>query len=120
MADILANKVAVITGGASGIGAAAAELFVAEGARVVLGDIQDAEGEAFAAKLGDAARYRHCDVTSEAVFEPTARTTAQILAREPDVLVVALGINDGLRGRPVEDAEAAAVLARAPDPSSGD
>ena len=74
MGDRLANKVAVITGGASGIGAATAELFVAEGARVVLGDIQDAEGEAFAAKLGDVARYRHCDVTSEAEVEALVNT----------------------------------------------
>ncbi len=74
MGDRLANKVAVITGGASGIGAAAAQLFVSEGARVVLGDIQDAEGEAFAAKLGDVARYRHCDVTSEADVEALVNT----------------------------------------------
>ena len=61
----LAGKVAVITGAASGIGAAAAEKFVANGARVVVGDIQDEAGKAFADKLGDSAIYRHCDVTKE-------------------------------------------------------
>ncbi len=62
----LDNKVAVITGGCSGIGLATAELFVAEGARVLIADIQDERGHALAVRLGDAARYQHCDVTDEA------------------------------------------------------
>ncbi len=62
----LEGKTAVITGAASGIGAATAERFVAEGARVVIADIQDDIGEAVAAGLGDHAVYRHCDVIEEA------------------------------------------------------
>ena len=65
MAGRLEGKVAAITGAASGFGAGAARRFVAEGARVVLGDIQDEVGEALAAELGDAAVYVHCDVTVE-------------------------------------------------------
>ncbi|MEM1189289.1 MAG: glucose 1-dehydrogenase [Pseudomonadota bacterium] len=61
----LQDRVAVITGGASGIGAATAKLFIAHGARVVLGDIQDEQGQAFAASLGSKALFRHCDVTKE-------------------------------------------------------
>lgn len=61
----LAGKVAAITGGSSGFGEAAARLFVSEGARVVLGDIQDDAGQAVAESLGDVARFVHCDVTSE-------------------------------------------------------
>ena len=61
----LEGKVAAITGAASGFGAAAARRFVAEGARVALGDIQDDKGEAIANELGDAAVYVHCNVTVE-------------------------------------------------------
>lgn len=61
----LDGKVAAITGAASGFGAAAARLFVKEGARVVLGDIQDDKGKAIAAELGSSAVFVHCNVTSE-------------------------------------------------------
>ncbi len=61
----LDGKVAAITGAASGFGEAAARLFVKEGAKVVLGDIQDEKGKAVAASLGDKAVFVHCDVTSE-------------------------------------------------------
>src|SRR5690606_22556286 len=61
----LESKVAVITGAARGQGEAEARLFVAEGARVLLADIRDEEGEAVAAELGGAAAYVHLDVTDE-------------------------------------------------------
>lgn len=61
----LEGKVAAITGGASGFGAAAAKLFAAHGAQVVLGDIQQARGAAVATALGDAARFVSCNVTVE-------------------------------------------------------
>jgi 3alpha(or 20beta)-hydroxysteroid dehydrogenase len=60
------GKVAVISGGARGMGASHARLLVAEGAKVVVGDILDDEGKALAAELGDAARYVHLDVTQPA------------------------------------------------------
>src|SRR5258705_7617783 len=74
----LDDKVAVITGGASGIGAATAELFVREGARVVIGDLQVELAEALVAKLGDSATFVRCDVSREddvaaLVHEATAR-----------------------------------------------
>lgn len=65
----LKDQVALISGAARGQGAAEARAFVAEGARVVLGDILDAEGNALAAELGAAARYVHLDVTSESDWE---------------------------------------------------
>lgn len=67
----LAGKVAVITGGASGIGRGAVERFVAEGAKVLIADIKDAEGQALAEALGPAAAYHRCDVLQEADIAAT-------------------------------------------------
>jgi 3alpha(or 20beta)-hydroxysteroid dehydrogenase len=58
----LTGKVALISGGARGMGAAHARALVAEDARVVLGDVLDDEGAAVAAELGDNAAYAHLDV----------------------------------------------------------
>lgn len=59
------DKVAIITGGAQGMGAADARMLVAEGAKVVIADILDEPGQALADELGDAARYVHLDVSDE-------------------------------------------------------
>ncbi|GAB3311150.1 Rossmann-fold NAD(P)-binding domain-containing protein [Haliea atlantica] len=61
----LKGKVALITGAASGIGAAAVERFLAEGCSVCLCDIQDDAGKALAERLGEQAMYVHCNVTRE-------------------------------------------------------
>jgi NAD(P)-dependent dehydrogenase (short-subunit alcohol dehydrogenase family) len=63
MAQELAGKTAIITGGASGIGAATAELFVQEGANVVIADVDDARGDELARQLGGPARFKHTDVS---------------------------------------------------------
>lgn len=65
----LESKVAVITGAADGIGEASARLFVREGARVVIADIDDERGRAVARELGQKAVYLHTDVTREADIE---------------------------------------------------
>lgn len=62
---VLDGKVAVVVGGTSGIGARTAELFVAEGAKVVVAGRRQAEGSAVASKLGSAASFVRTDVANE-------------------------------------------------------
>ena len=82
----LDDRVAMVTGAARGTGAATARLLVAEGARVVLADVLDGEGELVAKQLGEAALYLHLDVTSEPDWQ---RAVEHTLARfgSIDVLV---------------------------------
>ncbi|OBH49259.1 SDR family oxidoreductase [Mycobacterium sp. E2479] len=63
MSERLAGKVALVSGGARGMGASHVRTMVAHGAKVVFGDILDDEGKTVAAQLGDAVRYVHLDVT---------------------------------------------------------
>lgn len=64
MSNELAGKVAVVTGGANGIGRAISESFVEEGARVVIADIDDERGAALAEELGEATTFVPTDVSS--------------------------------------------------------
>jgi NAD(P)-dependent dehydrogenase (short-subunit alcohol dehydrogenase family) len=66
MTGRLAGKVALITGGCSGIGLGTVELFVAEGACVVAADVQDAKGAMLERRFPETVRYIHGDVTLEA------------------------------------------------------
>lgn len=59
----LEGKVAIVTGGAGGIGRAVVEAFVADGARVVIADVADDAGTALAHELGPATAFRHADVS---------------------------------------------------------
>jgi 3alpha(or 20beta)-hydroxysteroid dehydrogenase len=69
----LQGKIALISGGARGQGAAEARAFVAEGARVIIGDVLDDEGAQLAKDLGDAARFVHLDVTDESSWADAVR-----------------------------------------------
>ena len=87
------DKVALITGGAGakGMGAASARMLVAEGAKVVIGDILDDEGAALAEELGDAVRYVHLDVTSAEDWKAAVDTAVQTFGKL-NVLVNNAGI----------------------------
>ena len=73
----MTDKVAIVTGAASGIGRACAERLAVEGARVVLGDIDRAGGEAAARAIGDAAWFASLDVTREADWEAAFGATLE-------------------------------------------
>ncbi len=92
----VSGKVALISGGARGMGASHARLLVDEGAKVVIGDILDEEGEALAAELGDAVRYVHLDVTDYAQWEAAVAAAVEAFGRL-DIVVNNAGIaNFGL------------------------
>lgn len=87
----LEGKVALITGAARGQGEAEAQLFAAEGARVVLGDVLDAEGERVAASIGPRALFWHHDVSSEDSWKAFVAAATERFGA-PDVLVNNAGI----------------------------
>jgi 3alpha(or 20beta)-hydroxysteroid dehydrogenase len=96
----LDGKVALITGGARGMGKSHARHFVAEGARVVIGDVLDDKGSELAAELGpDNCRYVHHDVTSEPEWA-AAIATATAAFGSLSVLVNNAGI---LRTKTIAD-----------------
>jgi NAD(P)-dependent dehydrogenase (short-subunit alcohol dehydrogenase family) len=73
MAGELEGKVAIVTGGAGGIGRATVELFAKEGARVVIADVNAERGAQLAAGLGRAAVYKHTDVSQSESLEAVVK-----------------------------------------------
>lgn len=96
MTGRLADKVAIITGAGSGMGAATAELFHREGAKLVLADVSGQQ-EDVAKRLGDGAIAVHADVSKESDVEAMIDTTLNTFGRL-DVLYNNAGI-DGLQAR---------------------
>ncbi|MFT3898750.1 MAG: glucose 1-dehydrogenase [Gordonia sp. (in: high G+C Gram-positive bacteria)] len=92
------GKVALITGGARGMGAEHARALVAEGGKVVIGDILDDEGQALAKEIGPSARYVHLDVTSEDDWDAAIKTAVDEFGKL-NVLVNNAGI---VNGAPIE------------------
>jgi NAD(P)-dependent dehydrogenase (short-subunit alcohol dehydrogenase family) len=94
----LAGKVALITGGAHGMGAAEARLFAKEGARVVVADVRDGDGKIVADAItgaGGQARYVHLDVTAEPEWQQAVAFAVNAFGKL-DVLVNNAGISGGI------------------------
>lgn len=72
------DRVFLISGGARGLGAAQARLLVAEGGRVVIGDVLVEEGQRLAGELGDACRFQRLDVTSETQWSDAVATAERM------------------------------------------
>ncbi|MEZ5857053.1 MAG: SDR family NAD(P)-dependent oxidoreductase [Hyphomicrobiaceae bacterium] len=94
----LDGKVALITGAASGMGAATARLFAREGAKVVIADLKDREGQDVAASIGSTARYERLDVTDEANWASVVEATVRHFGKL-DILIN----NAGISGSAEED-----------------
>ena len=102
MSEELAGKVAIVTGGATGLGRGVAELFVAEGARVVIADTDEAQGKVTAAQLGDDALFVPTDVADrEQVRALVERTVAEFGGL--DVLVNNAGLPSRIGVRFLDD-----------------
>src|SRR6185312_9326046 len=88
----LAGKVAIVTGAASGMGAATARMFAREGAKVVIADVLEHEGRQVADAIGAAARYEKLDVTDEDNWAAVVAATTGQFGRL-DVLVNNAGVS---------------------------
>ncbi|PIN19708.1 Reductase [Handroanthus impetiginosus] len=71
----LEGKIAIITGGARGIGEATVKLFAVHGAKVIIADVEDSLGNSLANSLSPQVSYVHCDVTSEEQVEAIINST---------------------------------------------
>lgn len=85
------NVVAVVTGGASGLGAAAVEMLIAKGAKCVIADLNEEKGKEFAATFGDNATFVKCDVTKTPENEAAIKTAIEKFGKI-NVLVNAAGV----------------------------
>lgn len=102
----LADKVAIITGAAQGMGAETARLFAAEGARVVLCDVIEDKGQALAAEIGDAAIFQKLDVRSDGEWNAAVTAAVQHFGKL-DILVnnAAVVHFSPIEAMPAEDIE---------------
>lgn len=102
----LADKVAIITGAAQGMGAATARLFAAEGARVVLCDVIEDKGQETAKEIGESAVFEKLDVRSEADWERVVAATVERFGKL-DILInnAAIVHFSPIEAMPAEDIE---------------
>jgi glucose 1-dehydrogenase len=91
----LTDKIAIVTGAARGIGLACAKRFIAEGAKVVLADIDERQGASEAKHLGDSARFVRCDVGEAKDAANLIAEACKAFGGDIDVLVNNAGIVHG-------------------------
>lgn len=95
MSDRLTGQVVIVSGSAGGQGAAEVRLLAAQGARVMVADVDDAAGQAVADDIGESARYHHLDVRSEADWRAALAATEAAFGP-----VTGLVNNAGVSGQP--------------------
>jgi 3-oxoacyl-[acyl-carrier protein] reductase len=98
----LQDKIAIVTGAASGFGAGIARLYIAEGAKVVLADINGDAAERLAAQLGSNARAAHCDVTKGDQVQAAVDLCVDVFG-VPDIVVNNAGTTH--RNQPLMDVD---------------
>ena len=100
MSKRLENKVAIITGGAGGMGASHAKRFVEEGAKVVVADLASSNAKSFTSELGENAIFIETEVTEESSWENLVKKTIETFGKI-DILVNNAGVSTAVS--PVED-----------------
>ncbi|ULP46934.1 SDR family NAD(P)-dependent oxidoreductase [Mycolicibacter virginiensis] len=102
MGNELTGKVAIVTGGASGIGRGIAERFLAEGARVVIADMDRERGEALAGQLGAEAIFRVADVSDPAQVGALVESAVEMFGGL-DIMVNNAGVSGTMHNRFLDD-----------------
>jgi NAD(P)-dependent dehydrogenase (short-subunit alcohol dehydrogenase family) len=97
-----AGKVAVVTGGASGIGEAIVRRVVAEGGRVVIGDVNEEKAAALVGEIGDAVRFVRCDVREEADVEALVAAAGELGGVDAGFNVAGLGGGGAIVDMPLD------------------
>lgn len=92
----IAGSVALVTGGASGLGAAAVEMLIGKGAKCVIADLNEEKGKEFAAKFGDNAVFVNCNVTSSENNEAAVKAAVDKFGKL-NILVNAAGVGSASR-----------------------
>ena len=100
----LKGKIAIVTGGSQGFGEGIVRMYVAEGARVVIGDLDAPRGEAIAKELGDKVHFVRCDVSKRADINALVAACVKTFG-EPDIVVNNAGTTH--RNQPMLDVDEA-------------
>lgn len=107
---LLKDKIAIVTGAAGGLGAACAEAFLREGAKVMISDVTDEKGTETADELGENCIYTHCDVTNRDSVQELIDTALSAHGRL-DIAVANAGVVHACDPLDLEEADYERVMA---------